>query len=261
MKDGNKRKGKRKAKRDFDVTRDKDSVSITKFVHNDLYEILAALPSKKKMRLENFAIVHTGPSVIPTYLPSLRIWNYNISRPEDKYIPTENALVPENSIKPLLARLQARAWTILERALSTAVLDQLSFALDVDVLTRKKRRRHRKKKKPIVRLPRHFSPLSPSRMNRYLTPLGYTQYYLPIDKHTHPNWTIEYITYPQERLHNALPHHLLDKIAMDKVEAPYQMDDLTIIKWLELAKKLTSSKKKWTAYVKRMYVSSGAERK
>lgn len=132
--------------------------------------------------------------------------------------------------------------------------------LGLDATRRKKGRKHRRKKKrPVPRLTRHFSPDSPSRTNRYLTTLGYTQYYLPLDQHQTPEWTIEYVTYPTEKLKTYLPAHMYsNSSAFDKtVHAPYQLQEWTIPNLINLAKDLAKSKTLWKEYVKRMYVSSG----
>lgn len=52
---------------------------------------------------------------------------------------------------------------------------------------KKKGKKNKKKKRPVLR--RHVSPSSPSRHNRFLTPLGYTQFYLPLHKiNKHDGW-------------------------------------------------------------------------
>lgn len=242
---------KRKAK-----SATKGDYSIAKFTHNDLYSVYEALPTTKKLRLEDYVIAHTSPSVIPTYLPSVRVWHYNVTDEDDTYLPGPHALVdsPRSSlwwktraaVAPYFGRLD------IERLVDT----------DLDIFRRKRkgRKHRRKKKKPVQRLPRYASADSPARRNRYLTPLGYTQYYLPIDRYQEPNWTLEYITYPEKRMQHFLPKHMQLNASMAGIDAPYQLDDLTIPSWLTLAKGLTRSKRKWKQYVRRMYVDSGAEK-
>lgn len=241
-------KAKSAVKRDY---------SIAKFTHNDLFSVYEALPAERKLRLEDYVIAHTSPSVIPTYLPSVRIWHYNVTDENDAYLPGPRSAIVSSAA--------TGAWSRAKTALSNfADLDLASriFRLDIDVLRRKRKgRKHKKKKKPVVRLPRYTSPDSPARKNRYLSPLGYTQFYLPIDRHTSPNWTLEYITYPEARLQHFLPKHMLRTVDAADVDAPYKLQDLTIQSWLHLAKSLTKSKRKWKQYVRRMYVDSGAEKR
>lgn len=151
---------------------------------------------------------------------------------------------------------------LVDRALQlwdAMAMEKFDSVPEVDAARRKKGRKHRKKKKPVPRLPRYASPHSPSRTNRYLTPLGYTQYYLPLNQHQNPNWTIEYITYPAEHIKKHLPAHMqgITSVLERTVEAPYRLKEWTIPHLLNLAKDLAGSKKLWKDYVRRMYVSSG----
>ena len=234
-------------------------------MHDDLYSSYAALPSAGQMKLEDFCIVHTGPSVIPTYLPSLRIWNYNVTHSEDRYKPQQES--PKETIVPGRVFTNTKGlwniWKVQTNEMINKGLDLVRKRKDlVRKRKKKKKGKKRKPKRPIPRLLRHFSPNSPSRTNRYLSPLGYTQYYLPIDQHDQPSWTIEYMTYPPEAIVHLLPKHLLPNTSDNshrQLEAPYKMSDLTIPSWLSLAKLFVDDKKLWKGYVRKMYVSSGAE--
>lgn len=254
--DGRKKKRKRKNKRMNLLNQDR--FSIAKLLHGDLYESFQALPPRRKIKYEDYAIAHTSPSIVPTFLPSVRVWHYNVSNPDDAYLPSIAAASEADiTVEGLWTRLLDRAMQTWE-SLTADGFDRI-FAIDI---TRRKRgRKHRKKKKkPVPRLIRHFSPFSPSRTNRYLTPLGYTQYYLPLEvKQDSPTWSIEYVTYPTNKLKTYLPEHMHGNSSTfeTEVEAPYQMKEWTIPAIIDLAKDLASSKKLWKEYVKRMYVSSG----
>lgn len=246
-----KRKGKKKSKKSL---LNQDRFTIAKLLHGDLYDSFAALPPRRKLKYEDYAIAHTSPSVVPTFLPSVRIWHYNVSNPNDAYISSTHFGEAEAQIG-LWRRLRDRALQVWD----SSIAEHLHTWLELDVTRRRKGRKHRKKKKPVPRLPRYSSPQSPSRTNRYLTPLGYTQYYLPLHQHQSPNWTIEYITYPAENMINYLPGHVYDNSTASErtVEAPYQLKEWTIPNLLNLAKDLAGSRKLWKEYVRRMYVSSG----
>lgn len=234
-----------------------DRFSIAKLLHGDLYESFQALPPRRKIKYEDYAIAHTSPSVVPTFLPSVRVWHYNVTNPSDAYLPSIDAARDgQGTVPSSWRRLLDRAMQTWE-ALSADGLDRI-FA--IDITRRRKGRKHRKKKKPVPRLTRHFSPFSPSRTNRYLTPLGYTQYYLPLESQQEsPTWSIEYVTYRTNKLKTYLPEHMHGNSSTfeAEVEAPYQMKEWTIPAIIGLAKDLASSKKLWKEYVKRMYVSSG----
>ncbi|GJN92682.1 hypothetical protein Rhopal_005717-T1 [Rhodotorula paludigena] len=159
------------------------SSSLVDSVH-DLY---SSLPSLAKLEERDYAPVHVNPSVIPTYLPGVRVWEYNTTRG-----------AKDGSM------LRARA----EQD------DNLEDAADEEGggwIRRLLRRKGQKgKEKRPTRPPRHSSPHSPSRTNTFLSPLSYTQYVIPLselerpassapgfDNDTRPEpprWEIEYTT-------------------------------------------------------------------
>jgi endopolyphosphatase len=249
-----KKKNKKSSRR---ALLNQDRFSVAKLLHGDLYESFAALPPRRKLKYENYAIAHTSPSVVPTFLPSIRVWHYNVSNPDDAYLPSAVAVEDHNNQDDgVLVRITERAMQMWDAIADGSFRD----LLEVGVMRRRKGRKHRKKKKkPVPRLPRYASPRSPSRTNRYLTPLGYTQYFLPLNEHHSPNWTIEYITYPPESIKSYLPTHMQGNTSAlgRAIEAPYQMKEWTIPGLINLAKDVAGSKKLWKDYVRRMYVSSG----
>ncbi|KAJ9114260.1 hypothetical protein QFC22_005712 [Naganishia vaughanmartiniae] len=160
-----------------------------------LYKDFGEMPKVNKMKLEDYTVINVSPSVIPTYLPGIRVYNYNVTGlklDEDGLVGDEQEFAgPDMSSQTVLPT------------------------------TRKRKTGHRhskkKKKKNDCNKPehedqphckfrqkeRHFSPESPSRANTLFTPLGYTQFYLPgLDEQTHspPKWIIEYATYSPEGL-------------------------------------------------------------
>lgn len=158
---------------------------------------------------------------------------------------------------------------------------------DLDAL--KKKRKHKKgkkgkkkKKQKQPTLPRHTSPDSPSRSNKFLTPLGYTQFYLSLDEHNEndgwgpdgaelkkarplPQFEVEYTTMSEAELGKLASEvqeagrQLLrpdGSLKRDPALTPYQLPDLTIGSWLKLARMVTESKSAWKEYEKRIYVSA-----
>ena len=142
-----------------------------------------------KLDADDYLTFFVSPSVVPTYLPSVRVWTYNTSR--------------------------------------TGIDNMPSFQSPSAL-----------KKQKHARLPRYTSPNSPSRKNTYLTPLGYSQWVLDLDKanrkyrketeagkaHTGLHYQLEYTTYQASTLwtqylgsnegnseHVPVPKHLLDR--------------------------------------------------
>lgn len=225
-------------------------------------------------------------SVIPTYLPGYRLWSYNVSDYEDTYRaslfgPTLNSQLGEEELDFNANETDSPLKTYDTLAfLTQQILDFKTSnevtPLDLDALKKKKKKHKKKhkKKKPSPSLPRHTSPDSPSRTNRFLTPLGYVQYYLPLDlpnmndgwgpdaasfKSNHrpwPEWQIEYSTLDESRLHRVLD--ISSQSTTNTKVTTLDLPDLTIGSWLQFARQVAKNDKSWNKYERRIYVSSGA---
>ena len=129
-------------------------------------------------------------------------------------------------------------------------------------------------------LPRYYSKDSPSRRNGPLSPLGYTQFYLPtldVEPNQQPQWEVEYSTLKPKDLVPGnetqplpIPLHLLpgfdeavfsedadDEVAREKRRnfenemkriTPWRMKDLTIGSYVNLARRLVAEKKMWNKF-------------
>lgn len=53
-------------------------------LEDDLLADFRELPKRKSLDLDDFAVVNVGPSVVPTYMPSLRVFTYNVSAVEEE---------------------------------------------------------------------------------------------------------------------------------------------------------------------------------
>lgn len=212
---------------------------------DDLHKDYAELPRRRKTNLSDYHIVNVNPSVIPTYLPAVRIWQYNITASEARHPPlvrlnvtgieervyeregkdderddeedgadeegedsdneddededekdeeqeelddARRALAPPSPPGAIasLPSVARRLFSLLPSLpLSTSLLRR-SFSDAVHRVTKRKqhkkpkkgKKKHKKKKKHPARIPRYFDPTSPSCQNGFLSPLGYTQYYI-----------------------------------------------------------------------------------
>lgn len=121
----------------------------------DAWYLQHSTSSKKKVQttamkslrpeLDDYLAFFVAPSVVPTYLPYVRVWTYNITRPKENQRFVQQA--------------------------SQDTLQNLSM-LEAQSSLKKKHRN----------LPRFTSPDSPSRRNTYLSPLGYSQWVLDLGK-------------------------------------------------------------------------------
>jgi len=217
----------------------------------------------KKVDHDNYAVVNVAPSVVPNpYLPSFRIFSYNISGPA--YLPgqlgdtgtTEGQGLTEGDLQ---GNVSLEAFSCSDEAFQ-------------------KEERCRKVKSW------NSSPNSPSRRNTLWSPLGYAQYYLPnltgTAKHP-PKYKLEYLTFAPSALHGPkpagtktgtelakgwrpipmrhLPKSLRNATVVKSKYAPYEMEDLTIPSWMALAGRLARAKHEKLRGRFRRYMYQGSQ--
>ncbi|ORY83472.1 Metallo-dependent phosphatase-like protein [Leucosporidium creatinivorum] len=288
---------------------------------NNLFKQYENLPSEKKAKERDFNVVHINPSVIPTYLPAFRVWEYNttiegkwrqppsleMARGGNETMAFEWAEEEEedqdddkSSLSNLASFLEHLLPSSLSRPLFALLAPTSRFSPSKPITPLKK-----KKKRPnYPPLPRYSSKHSPSRSNAFLTPLGFTQYFLRLDdfnahegygsaarlqkggERPRPEWVVEYTTRPAEevaeRLQGAFDaeedgelglwpeevvkavkggkglKEVVKKLREEDV-TPYEMKDLTLGRWLKLARRIAAGGREWKDYRKRMFVSSKGE--
>lgn len=329
-----KRKGKKRRKHVAALP----SASDDSFGSSGLVESLLAqyqaLPAEHKAKERDYNVVHINPSVIPTYLPAFRIWEYNTTiegkwrQPQDVVeVQGGNATLgwgasaaeeeveeddEEDDAEELATPASGSSLaSFLSRYLATSLSSRrfLAYLLDSPAAPTplKHKRRHKKKRKKgpsYPRLARHSSALSPSRHNSFLSPLAFTQYYLRLDEFNafegygteerlrqggerpRPEWVVEYTTRRAEEVAQLLsevaaedgegenaelrlwPTSVREALREGKDEkevverlrredvTPYEMEDLTIGRWLKLGRKVAEGGKAWKEFRKRMFVSS-----
>ncbi|BGP01607.1 Endopolyphosphatase [Rhodotorula toruloides] len=135
------------------------------------YSLYSHLPPQHKTREKDFAPVYVSPSVIPTYLPGVRVWEYNTTgggREMRRMIREEQDADLEEDVESWVDRVRAWAGRRGKKGRRGG---------------KGKGRSKRPPRNPDrpPRPPRHSSPHAPARKNTYLTPLSYTQYYLSLE--------------------------------------------------------------------------------
>ncbi|KIY71419.1 endopolyphosphatase [Cylindrobasidium torrendii FP15055 ss-10] len=197
----------------------------------------ADIPKRSKTDMDGFGVVNVSPSVVPNpYLPSFRVYSYNISgTPGDVDIlrkgrkPSHNRGDHGSKEKYCAEKEYKHSW------------------------------------KCILNNTWHTDSDSPSRTNTLWSPLGYAQYYIPDlgegNKTHYPHFKLEYATYAPAALYpltvndeegmkdkdNAfypiplknLPKSLRKGPVSKSKYLPYGMEDLTIGSWVDLARKLS----------------------
>ncbi|KAG8819890.1 Endopolyphosphatase [Serendipita sp. 399] len=183
-------------------------------LHEDLRDDISNLP--KRLHSDDYIVVNVGPSVLPAYLPSFRIYQYNISdyagakvtdEEEEVYtlekwdalrMPNEGDDDDEDDWDledgddedvVLEERKHPRPQFARSNYINQRLLGSDSDGVG---MTGKRRHRHRHPELPDCSKrenaekyacrpwgPRHANASSPSRENRLWSLLGYAQYYLP----------------------------------------------------------------------------------
>ncbi|RDB22520.1 Endopolyphosphatase [Hypsizygus marmoreus] len=238
---------------DLEFAEDEDGCKRKTMQQHNLYDTLlhefSALPTKAKdVDLGDYAVVNTSPPVVPNpYLPSFRVFSYNISAPA---IKTEGKKRRHGHRRGNSPNKAAVCRTKVNKQTWKCYLNETWYT----------------------------DPESPSRSNKQWTPLGYAQYYLPnlkdANKTHEPRFKLEYLTFPPQLLHppavradgrhdfrypiplRHLPRSLRNASTTESKYAPYGMADLTIGSWMKLAQELgdANSKKLRKRFRKYMYM-------
>ncbi|KAI1786520.1 Metallo-dependent phosphatase-like protein [Ganoderma leucocontextum] len=237
-----------------------------KELYKTLMQEFSDLPRYENLDHDNYGVVNVAPPVVPTYLPSFRIFTYNTTG--ELYEPghlgeDEQPGRRRRSMKDLADSLCA------DEAYENTWRCKLSK-------------------------PWHSNPRSPSRTNRLWTPLGYAQYYLPdldaADEKHRPKFKLEYLTFQASALHppaageasaaedvdetavaaarqfnwpipkRHLPRSLQNSTTTkSKKFAPYSLEDLTIPSWTALGTRLGRNKGKLRQRFKEFMYMGGGE--
>ncbi|KAG1877519.1 Metallo-dependent phosphatase-like protein [Suillus subluteus] len=212
---------------------------------------------------DNYAVVNVNSAIVPNpYIPSFRIFTYNTTG--------LSGFVKDISSDPYLETMKA---TQRKRALNYE-----------QVRAFKKPKCERKKSRNTWRChfdkPWHSNSESPSRRNSLWSPLGFAQFYMPrlaeFDQTHDPEFELEYMTFPLSTLHpdeeaqnttdhqyviplRLLPEELRQPDAVESEYTPYELKDLTIPSWLDLATRLTKNKKLRSRFKEFMYLGGVEE--
>jgi len=286
-------------------------------LHQDLRDDIARLP--REIHPDDYIVVNVAPSVVPAYLPSYRVFQYNITDYPGPKISDHQSFTrqeweelgvwedegddedDEDDDGEEVVHPPRRKRSIHS---PTGLADRR-----LEWTTGKRKHGHRHPEKPDCTLPenkdkyacrpwgpRHSSPDSPSRKNTLWSLLGYAQYYLSdlgeSKKKRPPHYRMEYLTFDIEALRPPkaadtqasgewdaslvkkkrkgphwmppVPKHLLPKSLRDGNRTkskftPYEMDDLTIPNWIDLARELGKSKQLWKQFIGFMYMGEEIE--
>ncbi|KAG2135743.1 uncharacterized protein EDB93DRAFT_1170667 [Suillus bovinus] len=227
---------------------DEIDMSLETSLKSTIFETLIADFSEIPEPLEdthydNYAVVNVNSAVVPNpYIPSFRVFTYNVTG----LSALAKDVGSDLHLQTIKATQRRRALNHGKvRASRTPKCEHRAFRNTWRCQSDK---------------PWHSDSESPSRRNSLWSPLGFAQFYMPrleeFDETHDPEFELEYMTFPLSNLHpgeetqnitnhqyviplRLLPEELREPGAVESEYTPYELDDLTIPSWLDLATRLT----------------------
>ncbi|CAI6423106.1 CBM_HP2_G0010340.mRNA.1.CDS.1 [Saccharomyces cerevisiae] len=199
-------------------------------------------PITRKELIERYSIVNIGGSVIPTFNPSFRIWEYNIT----DIVNDSNFAVSE--YKPWDEFFESLN-KIMEDSLLEDEMDSTNIEVGInrEKMGEKKNKKKKKNDKTMpIEMPDKYE-LGPAYVPQLFTPTRFVQFYADLEK-------------INQELHNSFVESkdiFRYEIEYTSDEKPYSMDSLTVGSYLDLAGRLYENKPAWEKYVEWSFASSG----
>lgn len=212
---------------------------------NSLRESLYALVKKKKLsglHSERYSVVHVSASVVPTFNPGVRVWEYNITELHD------------------FESKEAQGWDVFFSSIDSLLDEDDSDDEENDAFAIFKKKKKQKKDKTIPPKMPANAALGPGYVPQLFTPERYVQYYLDLVSVNSDKKPFEY------------------EIEYATDDAVFGMKDATTDEWLKVARSLgepiVEKKKKtkeaqspandkleklWKAFLRYTFVSSDYE--
>ncbi|CEP63693.1 endopolyphosphatase LALA0_S09e00386g [Lachancea lanzarotensis] len=214
------------------------SIERKKKNHNKKHKNRDKSKKQYKGKVDRYSIVNVAGSVIPTFNPSFRVWEYNISGLESDY-----------SVSGMPAQGWQKFFDNLEVQILRDLEDESSLSGLANTLSR-----NRKVDKTIPpRMPADL-PLGPAYVPQLFTPTRFVQYYADLE-------AIER-KYQKEVKKGASEEDAAAKAFAYKVEytsddAPYPMKSLLTGDYLDLAVQLANNETFWSKFKERAFLSTG----
>lgn len=187
---------------------------------SDLRELYDSIHHSDPTR---YAMSFVSPSVIPTYLPSLRVWEYNITGVLDQAPSIYSNGKPFRTWSEVFAEINTELDRLQEADDYPEDDDLETEEADQEASIDGKKKKHKKhKKKPDPTWPPDFGEMAagPAYTAQMFSPTRYLQYYVKLrEANANKNLTYEL------------------EYATD--QAPYKMENLLVSSWIKLAKKLS----------------------
>ncbi|KAF5096336.1 hypothetical protein D0Z00_002816 [Geotrichum galactomycetum] len=197
----------------------------------DYLQDLRGLYSEVREDWSRYAVSYVSPSVIPTYLPGLRVWEYNTTGINDIKVNTQEFRPWSEVFREVELEFDAALSEFDDDDLADfdELEEQHILLIDSDLSDAGKKKKHKKKKDNKKKKgdrdptwPPEFPEViaGPAYTPQTFTPTKYTQYFLNLtDSNSEGapfNYDVEYTT----------------------DDEPYGLDNLLVSSWVKLARKL-----------------------
>ena len=202
---------------------------------------------------ERFSMSLVSPSIVPNFFPTLRIIEYNISGLE-KLSPADHPtgapaemlvardgkdILDQDSVDASRSQLSVQDFDDVPQAF----LDEHAESEDLDSLKKKKKKRKKKKKQhkfPVPKPPSKSTPPGPAYSPQPLSLISWQQLFANL---TEINNEIESDSQDNVDAEYKYRKHFKFKVEYHtNNDSNYQMKDLTVKSWLDLAEKIGRSK-------------------
>lgn len=222
------------------VNKDRYMESVRETYYDAIVSRLKKMGGKESLMssdslMERYNIVNVAASIIPTFNPGFRVWEYNITGIEDE--------IETSSLK---------SWNNFFQDLEIKLNEELEDGNDYSIIFKKKNKKHHDKTIPKKK-PKHL-PAGPGFSSQSLSPVRFVQYYADLK-------TIEKDY--QQALKDGNTPDIAGKMAFKyQIEytsdsSPYKMNSLLTKDYIDLSIDLSKNKSIWQTYLQRAYVSSG----
>lgn len=206
---------------------------------------------------ERYSIVNIAGSVIPTFNPSFRVWEYNITGLEN-----ESKQLEQHSWDRFYEKLDFLMEENYEKIDDDTeeVHGVVSEENQMKINKKKKGSKNKKKKKktnPDKTIPKTKPknlPLGPAFTNQLFSPTKFVQYYADLKKIDEDYSSM--ITAGQETS-DAADKAFKYQVEYTSKDDPYPMEGLLVKDYITLASKLAANKKMWKKFMERAFISSG----
>ena len=205
-----------------------------------------------------YHIINVAGSIIPTFNPAFRIWEYNTT--DASTFSAEEMSVNEMN------------WSLFFEDLE----NEIDNIATIGIQKRKGKKRPKMNKDKSIPKPKPENlPNGPAFENQFGTPLSFTQYFLKLDKLNRNYYKLKdkkkYKDNIEQLIEDIFAYEVeytstdllkLAGVIPDKVDYLGNEDvpDLTVKTYLQIMKGLVSRKKTWRKFLKWVYVSSGYEK-